>query len=130
MKRALLTLLRGVHEIRVKAAETLATTYTIILPDSLPPGDRLLGIGEDGRITYLASSNDAHEETFTAADLTAGKLLVPHGLGQKVVFWSVADGTDRAVIPDDVHFVDVNSLELDLSEFGTFAGEWIVRVKR
>ncbi len=129
MKRALLTLLRGVHEIRVKAAETLATTYTIILPDGLPPGDRLLGIGEDGRITYLISSNNAHEETFTVADLADGKLLVTHGLGQQVVFWSVADDTDRAVIPDDVHFVGANSLELDLTEFGAFTGEWTVRVK-
>ena len=69
-------------------------------------------------------------QTFTDADLIAGKLTVAHGLGAVVQDVVVMDNLQKQIIPDDVDFSPgINSLIVDLAEHGTIAGTWEVLVQ-
>jgi hypothetical protein len=127
MKFGLLRLVTSTGELRQRAAAATAAILEIIWPATLPPGDRALLIGSDGQLKYGQVGTNAHEMTFTNANLTAGVLTVTHNLGVKVVCWSLADDEDDAVLPDNIGFTDTNNLTVDLSSFGAITGTWTFR---
>ncbi len=128
MRATALRIIRGANEIGIRAAETLAASFELILPLTLPPGDRLLGLGNDGAFKYFNIGSSSYERTFQNTDLVAGKIVVVHGLGKKIVCWSIADNSDRAILPDEITFLDINSLEIELTQYGPITGAWTVRV--
>lgn len=128
MQATVLRLVRGANEIRIRAAATLNATFDLILPLTLPSGDRLLGLGNDGVFKYFNIGSSSYEQTFQNADLVAGKIVIPHELKRKVVCWSIADNSDRAILPDEIKFLDIDSLEIDLTQYGPITGAWTVRV--
>lgn len=77
------------------------------------------------RVIGAGAVTGQYIQSFTSADLTAGKITFTHYLGQKQVFFSVRDNSDDFVMPTNVRFVDTNNLELDLSTL-TVTGTWYI----
>ena len=67
-------------------------------------------------------------QSFVNGDLAAGVLPVTHNLGATRYPVTVSDENDNIIGPDEVNFVDGNSLTVDLSSFGAIAGTWNVVV--
>ena len=68
-----------------------------------------------------------YSRTFTNADLTAGILSVTHSLGTKLVSVTVYDNESKQITPE-ITLIDVNSLIVDLSPWGTITGTWSIIV--
>ncbi|NJL54452.1 hypothetical protein HC928_04110 [bacterium] len=81
----------------------------------------LIGIvGAMQRVSTVA------ERTFVAADLVAGKLTWVHNQGVRFFPIVVADQNGFGIgYPDDIRYIDVNTLEIDLTNF-TIVGTWTV----
>ena len=80
------------------------------------------------KITISASgSATSYRTSFDNGDLSSGILTVTHSLNQKYVGVSVYNNNDIQVIPD-IELKTVNSLEVDLSGFGTLVGTWNIVV--
>jgi hypothetical protein len=69
----------------------------------------------------------AYSATFVDGDLTAGVLTVTHSLGSSNIIPGVRDNTGEFVQPDYT-VVDSNTIDVDLSAFGTLTGTWTVTV--
>lgn len=79
-------------------------------------------------ITIAASGGGATgtRGTFTNASLVAGVLTITHTLGLSTPFTlllTVADNNQEQIIPDSVKFL-TNTIEVDLTSYGTLAGTW------
>ena len=70
------------------------------------------------------TDNTSYYGSFTNSDLSSGKLTITHNLGHKYCSVTIIDNNDKIIIPDDVTYVDENSLQVDLSSFGTLTGTW------
>lgn len=82
----------------------------------------------DGSTWNAQSTAPAFRLSFTNATLAAGVLTVTHNLGQLTQQVTVSDENDEVIGPDLITFVDVNTLSVDLSSFGTITGTWNVVV--
>jgi hypothetical protein len=63
---------------------------------------------------------------FTNGDLSSGVLSVTHSLGQQYVVCQVYDNDEELINPDEVTLQDANSLDVDLTSYGTLSGTWHV----
>lgn len=81
-------------------------------------GAEIEGIG--GTATYSTS--------FVDGDLSTGVLTVTHNLSFDYPVVVVYNNSNKQVDPDDIEYVDSNSVKVDLSSFGTLSGTWYVRV--
>ena len=61
---------------------------------------------------------------FTNADISSGIMTVNHMLGTKYNSVGIYDENDNLVIPDNVTLVDTDSLDVDLTSYGTIVGTW------
>jgi len=73
-----------------------------------------------------ASGAAATNGTFTNASLSTGKLTITHSKGlsapyQIVVF--IFDNNGKEIIPDEITG-STNSVEIDLTSYGTISGTW------
>ena len=75
-----------------------------------------------GRISGFFTSS------FTDSNLVADILTVDHNLVANYPLVAVFDNNEQIVIPDDVTFVDVNRITVDLSSFTPLTGTWNVSV--
>jgi hypothetical protein len=69
----------------------------------------------------------ATEAVFTNGDLTAGILTVTHNAGLSSKFTALAqviNNSGSMVIPDEINTFSTNSFKVDLSSYGTIAGDW------
>lgn len=66
-------------------------------------------------------------DTFVDGDLTAGMLTVDHNLNGDAVHVTVVDNSNKLVVPDEVNYVTVNQVTIDLSSFSPLASTWKVR---
>jgi len=104
-----------------------ASTNTITFTDPPETGDILV-------VSYLKSTgavvsgSSSYRTSFTNSDLSNGVLTVTHNLGQQYVLVQVYDNNDKMISPDEVTLVNSNSLQVDLSSFGTISGTWHVVV--
>ena len=90
---------------------------------------KLATISTPGKVAATALPTTAYSRTFTAANTTAGVIMITHDLGQKVVNIVVADNTDKVIIPDNVTFSSTTALSLDLSSYyAAMSGTWAVSV--
>ena len=62
--------------------------------------------------------------SFTDSDLSSGVLTITHNLGHTYCSVTIIDNNNKVITPDDITYVDENSLEVDLSSFGTLTGTW------
>lgn len=65
---------------------------------------------------------------FTNANLVAGILTVNHNLPSSPASTTIRDDTNFEIVPDDVEFINVNTLEIDLSSYAPIVGTWRVLV--
>lgn len=81
-----------------------------------------------GIATIATTRNVSYETTFNNSNLTAGQFNIPHNLGYRptsVVIWS---NTEELIEPDDIIYIGVNSITIDISSFTPISGTWIVAV--
>ena len=92
--------------------------------------DSATGLRVDPEVRYQPLATTAYSTTFTSADarLVEGVLTITHSLGQKVVNVTIADGTDKAIIPDEVTYTGVNTCAISLVSHGAISGTWSVTV--
>lgn len=69
-----------------------------------------------------------YQLSFTNSDLVSNILTVNHNLDQKHVSVTVFNNSDTQIIPDEVTLIDSNSLQVDLTSFGTITGTWTALV--
>lgn len=81
-------------------------------------GAEVEGIG--GSATYSIS--------FTNSDLSSGILTVTHNLSFDYPMVIVYDSNNMVIGPDDIEYINSNSVEVDLSSWGTISGTWHIRV--
>lgn len=65
---------------------------------------------------------------FTNGDLSSGILTVTHNLGFDYPLLGIYDNNNKIIEPDEITYVNSNSVQIDLSSFGTISGTWRVRV--
>jgi len=70
------------------------------------------------------TDNTSYYGSFTNSDLSSGKLTITHNLGHKYCSVTIIDNNDKVIIPDDVTYSSTNSLEVDLTSYGTITGTW------
>jgi len=81
------------------------------------------------KITIAVSgSANSYRTSFNNGDLSSGILTVTHNLSQQYVFVQIYNNNEKMIIPDDIELKTTNSLEIDLSGFGTISGTWHVIV--
>ena len=61
---------------------------------------------------------------FTSGDLAAGILTVTHNFGEQYNVIQIWDDSDQRILPDFETSIDSNTIDVDLSSFGTIAGTW------
>lgn len=74
----------------------------------------------------LGSLTGSIRNTFTNASLSAGILTVTHNLGLSVPYMInvvIFDNNNKQIIPDEIIGL-TNSVQIDLSSFGTLTGTW------
>lgn len=72
----------------------------------------------------LGDSSTSYYKSFTNSDLSSGILTITHNLGHKYCQVQVFDENDKLIDPDEVELQDENSLDIDLSSYGTLTGTW------
>lgn len=127
MKRAIVRLVAGTGELRLRGAAAMTQVLTFIFPATLPPEDRALVVGADGQLRYSGVGATAFRQTFTQANLTAGSLTVTHNLNRDSVLVQVIDNLNDAILPDNLRFA-ANTVTVDLASFGAITGTWRVVV--
>lgn len=105
-------------------------------PASCAVGDMYLAT--DKQILYICYSTNVWSihsafktATFVNTNLVAGKLIVTHSWGLSspyLVIVEVFDNNNKKIIPDDITG-SANSVEIDLTSYGTISGTWQYRVK-
>jgi hypothetical protein len=70
------------------------------------------------------------EGAFTNTNLTAGILTFNHYLGKKYVSVTVFDETDNKIIPDFITPININTVNIDISSWGTITGTWHIRASK
>jgi hypothetical protein len=78
------------------------------------------GGGGGGGATYVTA--------FSNASLVAGILPVTHALNNRVAHVVIVDNNYKTIIPDEITSTGVNTMQVDLSSYGTISGTWYVRV--
>jgi hypothetical protein len=68
----------------------------------------------------------SYETTFTSSSLVGGVLTVTHNLNTKSISCAVRDNNDELIIPDKDDATGVNTVDIDLTSFGTISGTWRV----
>jgi len=67
-------------------------------------------------------------QSFVDANLSSGVLTVTHNLGHKFCIVQIFDNNDDKINPDDITLTGNNTLDIDLTSFGTITGTWQVVV--
>lgn len=81
-----------------------------------------MAVGNTAVATPIAGYRDG---TFTNATLSSGILTITHNLNRKFVDVVIADNNDRKIgNPDQITYTNNNSLQVDLTTFGTITGTW------
>jgi hypothetical protein len=70
----------------------------------------------------------SHNGSFGNSDLTAGLITISHNLNVLYPIVQVYDNTGKQIIPTEVISQTVDTIQLDLSGYGTITGTWRVRV--
>lgn len=72
------------------------------------------------------SSN--YVSTITNGDLASGKITIVHSLADTTPIVVLYDNLYNIILPDEVHVIDLNTIEVDLTSYGAIAGTWNIRV--
>lgn len=77
----------------------------------------------------VGGGSTSYITTFTNASLSTGILTVQHNFGHLYVNSPVViDNNGKIIIPDEIEYKTVNTLEIDLSSYGVITGTWRVIV--
>lgn len=76
----------------------------------------------------VTATSISHYRSFVNADLSTGVLTVTHGLGHKYCSVTVVDNNEKIILPDEVTYVDNDSLTVTLTTYGAITGTWRVVV--
>lgn len=72
-----------------------------------------------------------YQFVFNTGDLDdSGVVLIPHNLGTIAPAYNLLDATKRSIQPNGVRFLDENVIELDVSGYRGFTGNWVFHVER
>lgn len=66
------------------------------------------------------------EQTFVNGDLTSGLITITHNLGKQYPSFSLSDGSDLRIQPDQFLSVNANSVQIDLTSFAPLTGTYKV----
>ena len=75
-----------------------------------------------------AGGSASYTTSFVNGDLSSGILTVTHNLGFTYPLVIIFDNNNKVISPDEIEYKTTNSVEVDLSSYGTIAGTWNVRV--
>lgn len=67
-----------------------------------------------------------YHQAFNYGNLINGKIVINHSLLRKYVQVILYDDNDFMVTPDEIHLIDDNSLEIDLTSFGNHVTDFNV----
>jgi hypothetical protein len=70
------------------------------------------------------ASTSSYYLSFVNATLAAGILTITHNLGHKYCAVTIADNSDKVIVPDEVTYTDANTVTVDLTSYGTITGTW------
>ncbi len=110
------------------------TQYGIVYADTAGSLNQV-GIGTAGQVLKVNSGATGYEwgtgsaaytGTFTNATLSAGKLTITHNKALSApypIIVSIFDNNYKQIIPDEVTGA-ANSVEIDLTSYGTLSGTW------
>lgn len=81
-----------------------------------------------GDFTWEAQGGEASATrgTFTNANLSSGKLTITHNKGLSApytILIQIYDNNGKMILPDEITG-STNSVEIDLSSFGSISGTW------
>jgi hypothetical protein len=76
-----------------------------------------------------ADDLDTYRETFNVTDSEGGIFDINHGLGDVPSSVTVVDEFGEYVEPDSIRIVDDNTIEVDLTSYGDFDGDWMINVE-
>jgi hypothetical protein len=69
------------------------------------------------------------ELKFAQADLDgANQIRVPHNLGTRPSAIALWDGSGNLVTPDNIQYLDLNNLAIDLTSFVSIQGTWTISI--
>ena len=102
-------------------------------PSNPSAGTNKLYIKDDGKL-YILDSSGAEEQvgaaairgTFTNASLSSGKLTIEHNKALSAPYSLIIfiyDNNNKMIIPDEITG-STNSVEIDLTSFGSLTGTW------
>jgi len=103
-------------------------------------GWEIAGAGSDGTSGYSGAqgisgysgagggAGASYNVAITNADLVAGIFTAPHNLGSRYPLVIIYDSAFKAVVPDEIQSVDVNTVTIDLSSFSPLVGTWNIKV--
>ena len=81
---------------------------------------------EVGDETKVAMAKTNYYGTFSSGDLSSGVLAVSHNLNQLVVDVTVSDSNNHRIIPDEITYIDVDTVHIDLSSHGSISGKVMI----
>ena len=115
---------------------TLVNSASLILPGGsnikTNPGDSALfvslGAGVWKCLNYFSTAYSSYKQSFTYADLTDGQIVITHGLQERVPAIQVWGSDFSILTPDNIVSVDINNIMIDLTSYGSFTGEYFVKI--
>ncbi|HSG32662.1 MAG TPA: hypothetical protein VLB82_14090 [Thermodesulfobacteriota bacterium] len=81
------------------------------------------------KIRVAGSGNiDSFRKTFVNADLTSNKITINHNLSTDYPVVVVYDNSNNYILPDEITYINSNSIQLDFTSFGTLTGTYSVNI--
>lgn len=111
-----------------------------ILPNDLEatnsPSDQQVPVYDSatGKFTWSTqstggeSTSSSYRQTFINSDLSANKITITHNLNVQNPDVIVYDGDNYQILPTQVKYVSVNSIELDFTGLTPLTGTYSVRI--
>ena len=85
-------------------------------------------VGATGPTGATGPSGSAYTTSFVNGDLVSGILTVTHSLTITYPIPIIYDNNDKEIQPDEIEYIDTNTIKVDLSSYGSITGTWNVRV--
>lgn len=115
---------------------TIINSSNLILPGGINiktnAGDSAvfvsLGEGVWKCLNYFSTAYSSYKQSFQYTDLTNSLITISHNLGDRIVGVHVWSPGYQIITPDDITSIDINTITLDMTSYGSFDGDCYVKV--
>lgn len=119
MKRYLLRLISGAGELQLRGSELMTQVIQLVFPPTLPPGDRALIVGADGRMKYGTTAFQAKTVNlnFSSVNVLAGTVTFIPAFSSPPTVTASLSALVSSVTNRDISTVEIVSVSASEASF-------------